>query len=610
MEDGLLVDGDAVNYLICQEGGSVRIKQNSDGRFLARMQGDYGPLYDPSDMTTRDAEITWTKHDAAITVTTRQTSGRYEGLVMERDLVLSGGAAVQVIVRTLNRGEEAQQPEMMWNLRRDWTRTWLLSLPLRDGMVQTTTRGYPAGEQEVPRSTAKYAESWVAMEDAGTVIGLIWDDAWDELRYHWSPGIRRPALNVPAHQWAEPARFWLVVGTGSWRDVQRAYAQISGVDGASLQSGHSAITTVGLSPAVPLLASGEAELPLVVRHRRERHLIGTLELVAPEGWEASPVVFDLAGVHREAPYDAVVALKPPSGGAELGGDELKVLLRSRLADTPYSLPFVVIGPSDGLAVSSSAGPVGDEWMLDSGRGRIVVAPGHSGAVVGWYDSAATDAVNHLATDYPEPTARGWMAPWYGGIWPVAWAPQESYPGKLYMEDLVAEPFDLQANGITWRGVRLAGTLKRDRMTGLAVVISYAVAGTLPLLRASFRVENQTSAVRRLHGGFSTFWALDGDGSRGVLRCADWESKRTNIMDDWIHAGNWGSVSNPATGKTAIAVSHEPTIILTDEGISSHALESLGEMAIRPEGAIERVTYFGLADDFDRAKSLACLSVLE
>ena len=75
------------------------------------------------------------------------------------------------------------------------------------------------------------------------------------------------------------------------------------------------------------------------------------------------------------------------------------------------------------------------WEIDNGLTRFTVAPGHSAALVGWEDAGEGESRNHLDTDFPKPSAHGWMAPWYGGIWPVAWGdPGEQYPGKLYAED--------------------------------------------------------------------------------------------------------------------------------------------------------------------------------
>lgn len=601
-EDAVCVVSSRNAFEIRREGGRLISFDLESDRWLGEIAAEYGPPFDPSEFRFRKAELSWRQDAGNVVVTSEQVSERFSGLTLLRELHFTGGPLVRAVYRTLNRGEKAHSPEFAQRFARDWSEEYQITLPLRAGLVHASTRGFPRGDEDCPRKSEKYAEKWISLEGVKSTIGLIWNRAFQEVEYEWDLSLRRPKFECRPHEWAETFESWFYVGPGDWREVQAAYRLLDGRGEEALLKQPAPIVELSLEPRVPLFQGSELSATLKLENKRQRVLQGGIELSASEGWNVEPKKFVYDNVDRVRPFTVPIVLRCKQATA--GGYTVKARLSTRLDDTTHDLPFVCLGPGGQVDVQAGEEKGQPIWTIDNGHARFVVAPDFSGAVVAW---VTPDGHNHLDTDFPKPTARSWLAPWYGGIWPILWKPGESYPGKLYGENWTSSPMETRdTQGLAWQGVRLMSELQREPLRGLAVEIDYLTTGGSQLLKAVLRVVNRTEAICKVEGGWATFWAPDGNASENVLYGEDWQSKRTDFMDAWIHAGYWGAVVNPATGTTAIVVCPEPIIKLMDEGRSATSLNPHAEMTIPPLADMKRVVYFVVASDLSLARAYACL----
>ncbi len=602
-EGRICVDADRVSYGIRYEGGRFEIFWPEAEQALGGIGAEYGPPYDPSEFRHQQAELSWRREEGGIVVETRFTSRRFPGLVMLRELHFSGGPLVKIVYRTLNRGDKPHTPELRQFFHRRWEDEYQVILPLRSRLLRASTRTFPRGDEECPRKSEDYAEKWVAFEAKKGTVGLIWNPSFDEVNYEWAFALQRARFDCPPHQWAELCSTWLYIGSGDWRDVQRAYLHLSGKASSTLPSQTEPIVALSLEPVVPMTQSGTLATTLKLENRRQQALKGNIRLAPTPGWRVEPTDFTCEGVDRWHPFTAKVILH--QNGDAPGAYALQAHLSTRLDDTQHTLPFLRLGDGGKVEVQEGEQEGQPIYTMDNRRTCFVVAPRFSAAVVAW---KTTDGINHLDTCFPQVGAKSWLAPWYGGIWPmVRTLDDREPPGKLYMESFEAQPALVKdGREIAWQGVRLTSALQREELRGLRLELEYLTTGGSPLLKAVYRLVNRTEAVRKVRGGWMAYWAVDGDASQSVLRGQDWESKRTDFLQAWVQVPYWGCITNPTTGRTAVAVCPELTVLLVDEGRNAafHFLE--GVLTVPPSGTIERVAYFALAPDFDSARAYACL----
>jgi hypothetical protein len=190
-----------------------------------------------------------------------------------------------------------------------------------------------------------------------------------------------------------------------------------------------------------------------------------------------------------------------------------------------------------------------------------------------------------------------MSPWFGGITPLAIRAREDedFPGKLYQEELVGQCVaHADTRGLLWQGLRVGGALNREQLVGLRLELDYLTLGHSNVLKFVYRVHNTTTAVRKLWGGLLAFWQPDGESGANVLRSRDIERKHTE-WESWSHAGHWGMVSNPRTGRTGLLVSPYSDVRLVDWGQAGGQLSWFCAVNVPPCESIERVCYAVLCE---------------
>jgi hypothetical protein len=221
-------------------------------------------------------------------------------------------------------------------------------------------------------------------------------------------------------------------------------------------------------------------------------------------------------------------------------------------------------------------------------------------LIGWCEGTT----NHLLSAFPKAGVLGWLSPWFGGLMPMLLPPrsEQEFPGTLYRETFDSDPVKVpDASGLPWQGIRLSADLERDLFRGLRIEIDLLTLCQSQALKVILRLMNQSTAVRQVDLGWMSFWQPDGTYQHSAL-AAKGVKRQHSPLTAWPHGGNWGAVTNAATGRTIIAVSPFPEIDLMDWGADGGHLQWIAEQQVPAESTLEREMYLVLADSLEEAKA--------
>jgi hypothetical protein len=191
------------------------------------------------------------------------------------------------------------------------------------------------------------------------------------------------------------------------------------------------------------------------------------------------------------------------------------------------------------------------WSLANGRTVWQVAPQFHGGLIGWRD--AGQETNHLLTSFPDEGEFSFMKPWLGGIRPALSDPHdpESWPGKLHREQFaVTQAAAPDARG-AWAGLRLTTKLAAERFRGLRLELDYLTLPGSNVLKAVYRVFNETAVYCHVNTALMAFWQVGGAPGNAIAHTQGISRKRT-ALTAWTLDGPWAAVENPETGQ-AVAV---------------------------------------------------------
>lgn len=441
----------------------------------------YAPPLLPYRLDQRDGELTLTlripdDHRPEVSLETALTVGGGPYLVL-RHRVLNGGSAEQRL---------SLRSELWSNVR------GALTVPLADGLIHEVLGhgDYPhGGALDLPKSPEAYAESWCAWEQDGFVTGLVWGRCAEVnslcLQYDLPP------LEPGRH--ADPDPLYVVAGRGNWELARRLWRWV--YQPAEVREEHrppvSPVLEAALEPAPLLLAGAATEARLVVRNRRAKAWSGRWSVAGSIMLE--PGGGELAEVCRDQPGTVPVRLS--SGSSAPRVETLTLTLDDGLMPHREELPVVVLGdPSGGTSVAAD----GERLVVANGLTDWAVSAAHAGSLV----SLRRGGVEWLVSSYPEPQARYWFNPWYGGLRPYL-----NWDGDQRQRDEVfsAEPITRRgARELVWHGVRVRCDLVHKDLRWLRFEAEYLTLTGSNLLALVLRAVNRTAAPQGVVCGWSAW----------------------------------------------------------------------------------------------------------
>jgi len=569
-------------------GGGTGFHTPVGNHHLGSLQQRLGPPFWPSEFSEKDFEVQVCREADGNAAVLTAASDTYAGLVLRQTIRLGGGPLVRVSSELVNQGTTVHEIKMS---RRIWpgeSNRATITVPLAQGIVRERMSEYPAAEEDIPKKPEAFAERWISAESSHGTLGVLWNDAYEELDFSWGLECITATVRCEPMAWTDGGELTIYAGAGSWRDVRDQARRLAGESEpeetpVSTRRAHGA----RLEPAPVVTVDDAVAAQLVVDNLRKRPLIGNAELVLPEGATADRTSFLVEDVSVGSPLREPVELtlgpKPAAYAAEIA-------LEGRVLGDRLPAPIIRLGTRRVVDVT-----VDDPCTIDNCMTRFTIAPGFTGALTSW----VVDGVNQLLSPYPEQATFGWMSPWYGGITPMVTTHEDDFPGKLDQETLTAEAVSTtDERGIAWSGVRVKADLTREKLEGLSVAFDYLTVGQSNVLKLVCTCTNTTSAARRLGAGWFSYWGFGGDGTANVLDSAEIQ-RRPNPWSSWPKTGHWGAVT--ANGRTAIIVAPYPGVNATDWGDRGSHLGYMLGVTVKPESTWTRTAYLVLCDSLEAAK---------
>ena len=611
VQDRVVVENDFFQ-LVCQaRGGACQVWNKARQRRDVSIVEEVGPPFEPWDLSGKQYDLALEQRQGWARVTLTAESGDFCGLTIAREITVTASPQMQVCYRVVNNGATVHRFQVRPCLKLCDLDASHVALPRREWLVVERASEFPAVRGDLPQKPDLLAEQWIALTRDGQASGAIWDASVAEHEFWWERLFLCFAERVLEPQTAvQVGPFYLYVGPGDWRAVRRAWQRTTGRDVRRLKvvSESARPYAFGLSP-VPLVSlNGWVETSLVARSVRQREMEGRIVVEPPPGWSVDRAEFPLESLSSKKPVEETLHLTATDH--RIGADAGRLRLEGSRFDEVR--PYAVIRLGDEKAsvqVEETEGADQQLWTIANGRCIWTVAPAFHGGVIAWREAGSD--VNHLMTSFPDDGELGWIKPWFGGIRPMITSMDEDqgWPGKLHEETFAAEPFETtDTRGISWRGVHLVASSKREGFEGLRAEIAYLTVGGSNVLKMVYRLVNETSVYRDFRMGLLAFCQVDGHHQETILYGEDYQRKRTP-QTSFLRVGPWGAAVNPVTGRAMVHVlaTGDKRMELGDWGVDGGHLFAYNRVSLVPDGNCEMVTYMALSESLEEAKRYGSLA---
>jgi GNAT superfamily N-acetyltransferase len=574
-------------------GQLTEVHDAVSGKLIAYLSCDrLGPPYYPSEFTSRRASVHAGLEGQLAVLYLEAASETYPGLVLRRRLALHG-AHLELDTELVN---AASTPYQLSVFRPVWPQdVTRLTIPLRAGLVcqEMEAPAFPAWEGDFPEDD--WAETWLAVEHTGGVLGLLWEG-----RPEVDAGgfTFTEAVTIPAQGKTAVSRLRVVSLPGDWPAVRQLYWQRRP---GKPRSPHrpAPVRRVYLhdeldQPAPPALAlvGAPGERVLTVENLRRHPLDAPVHLEVGPGWEVSPRVVQVSGACYDHPSQAKVHLTPP-GCAAATWLRASVEL---MAQPETHLQALIRPASPGqVSIEESSGL----FTVDNGRLRLVIAPDCVGGLVSLRHAGS----ELLRSSYPEAGRYDFMKPWHGGMHPVLRDDDEfEYPGCLYRNAGPGIPCTV-STGFHWQGVEVGGRVSRRELRGLKWHCRYLTLPASNLVAIAYRVHNPTTAPFILEGmGLMAFWGLP----EATVVLPDGRRRRAGQQRSELIANGWLRLECPGC---SVVLAGTGSYELSDNPGSGLSLDWSGRKVVPPGSDLELVWYLAVADDPDQAGAYSTLAAL-
>ncbi|MBN1875514.1 MAG: N-acetyltransferase [Anaerolineae bacterium] len=591
------LENEWTRIIVKSRAGDMQFTAVQTGAVLGSFREVVGPPFWPSELDEKDFSVTLQKTDGRLKAILSADMNDRAGMTLRREVTLGGGPLVEIASTLVNKGPHTHQLQLSRRVYIWQEDLVTLTLPLKEGLVQTRYSEMPDGSEDISRRPEAFAERWGVLSSERGMLGVLWDDTVEENEFSWSVGLNSKVLACGPQQWTPAGTLHLYIGPGDWRTVRAHARRLAGQDTIPepIPVEVRKVYNARLEPSPLVTLEDTAATTLVVDNLRGKPLEGGVTLVLPEGLAVDKSTFELHDVSIKNTLREAVTLTLPS---EATAYTAAAHLQTRIFNVNVAVPVIRLGNRAAVDVVQDNGT----FMLDNGRTCFGVAPDFSAALFQWEEGG----VNHALSPYPKQSIFDWMNPWYGGLMPIVLRPGDNdFPGKLHRETFTGEVIDLpDARGIPWRGARMSSVLQRERLLGLCMDIDYLTVGNSNVLKVIYRVHNMTTAWRHFTLGCLSFWQPDGTSEHNVLHIEGMERK-PNPWISWAETPYWVSVTNGETGRTLIQVSPYPSARYIDWSTGGH-LAWFNDVDIPPEGVLERILYLVLCRDLAEAKRYIAL----
>ncbi len=419
-------------------------------------------------------------------------------------------------------------------------------VPLKDGILESPVGSGYSSFPAIPSSVDEWAEGWVAYQSYAGTTGMFWAlDEVEEIRLGMKCVSRLgfPMMTLSEGEKRCLSRVYLAMGAGGWNDIRSRYRAriLQSYPALPAKSEDDQTHSLFELQTSPVIASATepVEMDILLRKMVKPPMMGSLEVVPPEGWAAeilepaSAEVEAQDGLLRmhglEVSEDARIRLRviphdnlDPSFGIHTGHIRFKT---NMIFETDYHI--VVLGDKKGKTAVEKGMEQGREiYFVDNGLCRFKVSPDYGGCMISLTTPKGTEL---LVSSFPDPTPKpgGFLENYHGGVQPLVFS---SEPG----DDLPKAPTNREKmrgrtiqRGI-WKGVSIEwqGSLQRSTR-GVDFAIEYLTTVGSPLILIEFAVQNRTSGAVDFMPSLFVDAAFDGS-IDDVLLQTEWESQVQDV----------------------------------------------------------------------------------
>lgn len=575
-----------------KKGTGHTLSERRTGMSLTGTWLTAGPPYWPPALSEQEAEVAVRESPGKAVVTLTQSFPEPKGLRFERTYTVHADGRVGVSYGLRNLGGEERELRVrqgLWgpeNRRAD-------CVPLAEGVVRGQG-GMPGWKWDGPGADTPFAARWSAVEGDPWTIGFLWPEEFKARSGGWnSVSLETPLARLaPGESRAFP-EITLLPTLGGWEAVEREWQTRQGLEPRTSPELPAAGARVAPSPVVMLgdAATAQVEARSLVPRRSD----GAVRVSASEGFSVVPESLSFQGVNVVSqPTEEITIARE---AREPGTGEIALDASFPYARGRFTAPVIALGSADGAVRVEQAEDQGETvWRVENGWLSFGVRP----SVLGSVYTLASPAGEQLYASFPEPRARHWGYPVYGGIQPILWERggwHYDNLGRLQGLTLRAEPAEREGErGITWRGVRLWADLEHEALLGLRFEIAYlTVPGSNVLaIATALRSSGPARAVRL---ALQVSPVKMPETPAIVLPDQSAYARAALRGDATLRGGRWVSVEYASDGRTlALVGTPGGEVEAEDMGAEGSVLTGTWQTTVPCGGERETLNYVALAAD--------------
>ena len=596
--DDFRVETGRLRVKLTRRGGRLHVYDLPTGRQIMEIDHWPAPPQQPSEFWRLPFDLAADRdRPGVVRLTASAASAAIAGLRLIKEVLVSASGEITLTVELVNAASRPREAYMLAVPELDLTGASTV-LPLQIGPTRGPAGSFPGHLDDEFASLDALAEPWLAIEGRHGTIGLALPA--DVRRQEWhrsSFWLFGKAVTVPPggrHRF-QPLRLRFAEGDAA--DVRRWWQGLAGQlpaedDPAPFRPRPHFDAYLA---AEPVASAGEdPEGELLVDSRLSRFVSGQAELTPAPGWSLAGGSPRLAfqKLNWQNPASAALTLRPPgrvsAGVGQVRADGSEGILAR-------DVTFIQLATGGGAVEVQPAVREGqDIWRINSEAVQLEVAPAFGGCGV----SLVRDGCQHLLSSFPDPGARGWISPFFGGIRPLL----GNLRGGLHRETATGQPVEYTDDrGWAWKGVRVRFELAVDEdLAGLVMEYDYLALSGSPVLQLVARAVNTTSAVWRQRIGFFVFCAPGGQYDRTELIGPN-RRIRPGPRAQSARAGAYAAAVNAADGSAVVLSGDRPCAEIDHWGSDGGHLEYARTVPVRPHAAREIRAFLACLNGEDQAR---------
>ena len=598
------IENERFRAVVVSKGGELILTDLVSGDQLATQGGRPVPPLWTGEYRKGMFALELDTEDGSVVATATLTSKKTPGFIFRRTVRMNAGPIVTIEHTFENAGLEPLSFRLYQYVGNPWPAASTLTLALKEGLVRDRCVDFPGSYDPLFERSSVYEETWAAYEFPYGTVGVLWPDDGEEIHWQGSAlNFTTPEVTVAPGKRVVFGAMRLSVGDGGWQSVQRVWRRLAGKPTPMnvARPEPSRELSIGVEPSPVVVCTAPVTATLRIKQFTVRPTAGTATLELPEGWKADRTNWAFSDVNYHTPFTSDIRFDTE---APVGAYSGRLILKGTDCDEERRTPLIRIGDGRPVAYRESATDGHRIVTISNGLIEIDVAPSFNGTVSAIRDQ---QGVNQLASAFPSPAAFNWLYPWYGGITPIIDGGRDlSPPGLIVNErfevEKVSEP---DARGIVWTGARQRAMLTHEELLGLTLELDTLTVGGSPVVRLVWRFRNETTSPRKVRAGWQVFVQPDGDRTRTILFCEDYERKNSSRTFA-THCGHWAGAENPATGSVVALISSLPQVQMDNWGIAGGHLLLKPQQTIPANGTMELVAYVVIADSRDAVRAWSTL----